>query len=74
MSRDVAKTYAGDKGEALLEIVAPKGTLAIDMSQFAKEEYKSEQEIILGQGSLKIESLKTVKGVLHIRGTYSADE
>jgi hypothetical protein len=74
MSKQVARTYASDKGEALLEIACPKGTLAIDMSAFAKEEFKSEQEILLGQGSLKIESLKTVKGVLHIRGTYSADE
>lgn len=73
LSKQVARTYASDKGEALLEIVAPKGTLAIDMSPFAKEEFKSEQEVLLGQGNLKIESVKTVKGVLHIRGTYAAE-
>jgi hypothetical protein len=78
-SKDAVKEFIGSgvtqkMNKVIMEISVKKGTPALDMQPFAKDEFKYEQEILLGHGSFKVDSVTSGKKIMTIRGSYTPDE
>ena len=78
-SKSAVKEFIGTDvtkkmNSVIMEISVKSGTPALDMQPFAKDEFKYEQEILLGHGSFKVDSVTSGKKTMTIRGSYTADE